>query len=404
MDKANKKGSLLTGFLSLIFLFFNLGYCFVPCHSQQAHNNQKSSGNKRKKISPSLSPSPLSSTTSTFGLNTHQTSLSLTSIRSYVTNFFSCYKNNSKEDQTSQTAPASTLFSPSPLRVVPSSPYDERTTSYTAAAMTNYRLASNIMIDAKKHSSSFTSRTEIFPCSLCGEVFSKTHLLDLHQAMKHSLSELSDSDSGMNIVRIIFQSGWRGISGGPSVRRVFKIQHNQRNLARFEEYRDMVRSRAARRYSGGITSGMEERCMADGNERLRFYCCTMMCTLGAGGVCGSPYCCTCSILRHGFSGKQADLTGITTYSSSWGAHASLSEEVEREFAFLQVRRAMLVCRVVAGRVAHGGAEEMLDVRGGIEKGAMFDSIVAPMGQGCDEELVVFNPKAVLPCFVITYAA
>lgn len=146
---------------------------------------------------------------------------------------------------------------------------------------------------------------------------------------------------------------------------------------------------------------MEERCVADGNERLRFYCSTMLCTLGA-GVCGSPYCCTCSILRHGFAGKQADVDGIATYSSGRAAHASLPDDVEREFAFLQVRRAMLVCRVVAGRVGRGAADDKV----------AYDSMVpllptssfAAATRGDDDvELLVFNPRAVLPCFVIIYS-
>jgi hypothetical protein len=181
------------------------------------------------------------------------------------------------------------------------------------------------------------------------------------------------------------------------VRRILRIHHNPRALARFEEYRDLVRARAARRCGEGAV--VEERCIADGNERLRFHCSTMLCSLGGGGVCGSPYCCVCSTLRHGFAGKQADVDGIATYASAWAAHASLPADVEREFAFLQVRRAMLVCRVVAGRVARGPADDkvaydsMVPVRGGVS------------GVGADDvELLVYNPRAVLPCFVILYSS
>ena len=114
----------------------------------------------------------------------------------------------------------------------------------------------------------------------------------------------------------------------------------------------------------------------------------------AGVVCGSPYCCVCSTLRHGFAGKQADVDGIATYASAWAAHASLPEDVEREFAFLQVRRAMLVCRVVAGRVGRGAADDKV----------AYDSIVPVCASGDDGELLVFNPRAVLPCFVIIYSS
>lgn len=180
----------------------------------------------------------------------------------------------------------------------------------------------------------------MFPCKVCGEVLGRPQLLELHQAMKHSLSELTHLDSSLNIIRMI----------------------------------------------------LEERCIADGNERLRFHCSTMLCSLG-GGVCGSPYCCVCSTLRHGFAGKQADVDGIATYASAWTAHASLPADVEREFAFLQVRRAMLVCRVVAGRVARGPADDKV----------AYDSVV-PVRGGDDVELLVYNPRAVLPCFVILYSS
>jgi hypothetical protein len=239
---------------------------------------------------------------------------------------------------------------------------------------------------------------------VCGEVLTKPQQLELHQAMKHSLSELSHVDSSMNIIRMIFLAGWSSGAEGepPAVRRILRIHHNPRAFSRFEEYRDLVRARAARRCAATAGGVVEERCIADGNERLRFHCSTMLCSLGA-GVCGSPYCCTCTILRHGFAGKQADVDGIATYSSGWAAHASLPEDVEREFAFLQVRRAMLVCRVVAGRVVRGGAV------GDGDKVA-YDSMVPvpPAGGGRqgddDAELLVFNPRAVLPCFVIMYSS
>lgn len=106
----------------------------------------------------------------------------------------------------------------------------------------------------------------------------------------------------------------------------------------------------------------------------------------------------CGIIRSGFSPK---LDGIATLANSWRAHVSIPEDLEREFGFMNVKRAMLVCRVVAGRV---GVEDD-DVAEVKEEGG-YDSIV---GRNCcggsrleDDELVVFNPRAVLPCFVIVY--
>lgn len=55
---------------------------------------------------------------------------------------------------------------------------------------------------------------------------------------------------------------------------------------------------------------------------------------------------------------------------------------------------MLVCRVIAGRVSRGTAEA--------DEG--YDSAVAgSAGAYTDlEELMVFNPRAILPCFVVIY--
>lgn len=80
---------------------------------------------------------------------------------------------------------------------------------------------------------------------------------------------------------------------------------------------------------------------------------------------------------------------------------AIPEDVEEEFKFMNVKRAMLVCRVVAGRVGSEG-EEIDKEDGG------FDSVIGRGGgSGAytkfdEEELLVFNPRAVLPCFVIVY--
>lgn len=58
------------------------------------------------------------------------------------------------------------------------------------------------------------------------------------------------------------------------------------------------------------------------------------------------------------------------------------------------KRAMLVCRVIAGRVKKSLEGNMED----------YDSL-ASSGVGIYsnlDELYVFNPKAILPCFVVVY--
>ena len=69
---------------------------------------------------------------------------------------------------------------------------------------------------------------------------------------------------------------------------------------------------------------------------------------------------------------------------------------------------MLVCRVIAGRVKRASTppneatrpeDEAVSVAGI----ASYDSLAASSGVFSNlEELVVFNPRAILPCFVVIY--
>ncbi|CAH2060123.1 unnamed protein product [Thlaspi arvense] len=251
-------------------------------------------------------------------------------------------------------------------------------------------------------------RDEIFPCNACGEIFHKINLLEQHITVKHAVSELIDGESSTNIVKIIFKSGWPEHGNKfPEIQRILKIHNSSKILTRFEEYREFVKAKASRSsINGGGRRWDDERCVADGNELLRFYCSTFMCNLGQNGssnLCGHQYCSICGIIGSGFSPK---LDGIATLATGWRGHVAVPEEVEEEFGFMNVKRAMLVCRVVAGRV---GCDLIADDDVDKSDGG-YDSLV---GQGTgnksgallridDEELLVFNPRAVLPCFVIVY--
>lgn len=112
----------------------------------------------------------------------------------------------------------------------------------------------------------------------------------------------------------------------------------------------------------------------------------------------------CGIIRAGFSSK---LDGIATLATSWKAHTAVPDDMESEFSFMSVKRAMLVCRVIAGRV---GYDPVVADKG--DPG--FDSVASSGGmiagglgranvKSDDDELLVFNPRAVLPCFVIVYS-
>ncbi|ONM19642.1 C2H2-like zinc finger protein [Zea mays] len=144
-----------------------------------------------------------------------------------------------------------------------------------------------------------------FPCADCDEVFSKPESLELHRATRHAVSELAPEDTSRNVVEIIFQSSWLRKQTPPVCRieRVLKVQSSDRTVKRFEQYRESVRERARSDDQG--QGKKNPRCVADGNELLRFHCATFTCSLGLAGstaLCRAPsaQCMLCSIIKEGF--------------------------------------------------------------------------------------------------------
>lgn len=243
-------------------------------------------------------------------------------------------------------------------------------------------------------------RSSVCVCSQCGEIFPKMDSLEHHQAIRHAVSELGVEDSGRNIVEIIFKSSWQK-KDIPicKIERILKVHNTQRTIQRFEDCRDAVKNRALG------TTRKNPRCAADGNELLRFHCASISCTLGARGsssLCGSvPGCGVCTIIRHGFQGKAGGEggKGVRTTASSGRAHDSLS--------CTDGRRAMLVCRVIAGRVRRiaDDAPTEEDALSSLSAPGSYDSVAGFAGLYSNlEELVVYNPRAILPCFVVIYRA
>ena len=176
--------------------------------------------------------------------------------------------------------------------------------------------------------SNFPLRNDIFQCPACGEIFRKLHSLEQHQTLKHTVSEhidseifqkphsleqyqtlkhavseLIDGDSGNNVVRIIFKTGLIDTEKTPKIHRILKIHNSTKILGRFEEYREHVKSKEVR--NSGVRR-RDERCIADGNEFLRFHCSTFLCNLGQNGnsgLCNHQYRSICEIIRSGFSKK-----------------------------------------------------------------------------------------------------
>ncbi|KAK3170388.1 hypothetical protein Dsin_033116 [Dipteronia sinensis] len=175
-----------------------------------------------------------------------------------------------------------------------------------------------------------------------------------------ALTELTEGHPSRNVVEIIFHTSWGPKAFSGRVEMIFKVQNGHRTVARFEEYREVVKSRAGSGMSPGRSTEENARCVADGNEMMRFYC--LGPTTDNGGVYGA----------WGFPGGKG--SAICTFSGSSGAHENAGGG--------RGMRAMLVCRVIAGRVSNQIG---------------FDSV-----SGDNSELLVFDSRAVLPCFLIIY--
>ncbi|KAK4804545.1 hypothetical protein SAY86_004362 [Trapa natans] len=260
-------------------------------------------------------------------------------------------------------------------------------------------------------------------CHKCGKQFSKweaaeSHHLSKHAGKLHSISfsisrrssirahpltvcctiripvtELVEGDSSRKIVEIICKTGW--VKSEPNttrIERVLKVHNMQKTLARFEEYRETVKIKASK------LSKKHPRCLADGNELLRFYGTTLSCSLGLNGtssLCVSEKCCVCRIVRNGFSARKELKDGIGVFTTSTSGRAFESIEIQVE-GLQQTRKALIVCRVIAGRV-HRPLENIKEIAG--QTG--FDSLAGKIGLYSHiEELYLLNPRALLPCFVV----
>ncbi|KAJ9553964.1 hypothetical protein OSB04_018009 [Centaurea solstitialis] len=254
------------------------------------------------------------------------------------------------------------------------------------------------IIDPARHA---IPRSTICVCSECGEVFPKMESLEHHQAVRHAVSELGPEDSGRNIVEIIFKSSWQN-KDHPifTIERILKVNNTRRTIQRFEDCRDSVKIRSTATATNATAAS---RCAADGNELLRFHCTTLGCSLGSHGssaLCGSAPgpCGVCTIIRHGFQNPKPSGKGVCTTASSGRAHNCLVAARGVGVGARGVVRAMLVCRVIAGKVRRVGEVAQ-------EDGGAYDSMAGNPGSYSNvEELYVCNPRAILPCFVVIYKA
>ncbi|KAF4351854.1 hypothetical protein CsatB_004133 [Cannabis sativa] len=197
-----------------------------------------------------------------------------------------------------------------------------------------------------------------------------------HDQFLPALKELPEGHPSRNVVDIIFHTSWSPKSFSGRIEMIFKVQNGSKAAARFEEYRELVKIRAGSGSPAGETACKEEnaRCVADGNEVMGFHCLGPTSGGGAYDACSGAWAFP--------AGNKGSV--ICTYSGSGGAHESAGGG--------RGMRAMLLCRVIAGRVSKSlGIDSLLNGRVGL------DSVSGESG-----ELLVFDSRAVLPCFLIIY--
>ncbi|XP_020588443.1 uncharacterized protein LOC110030186 [Phalaenopsis equestris] len=246
----------------------------------------------------------------------------------------------------------------------------------------------------------FTPRTSVeytayyVACQKCGEQLLKFEDLEAHHLSKHAVTELVEGDSSRKIVEIICRTSLlkSQISCG-RIDRIFKVHNTQKTLARFEEHREMIKNKVSK------LPKKHPRCLADGNELLRFHGTTVACNIainGSSSLCASQKCRVCQIIRHGFSAKEDLRGGIGVFTTSTSARAIESIELCDDDS--SIKKALLVCRVIAGRV-HRPLENFQEIAG--QSG--FDSLAGKVGLYSNiEELYLLNPLALLPCFVVIF--
>ncbi|XP_028807688.1 uncharacterized protein LOC114762381 [Neltuma alba] len=248
-------------------------------------------------------------------------------------------------------------------------------------------------------------------CRKCGEKLSKWEDAESHHLAKHAVTELVEGDSSRKVVEIICRTSWlkpeknkQQLDCSRIMDKILKVHNTQKTVARFEEYRERVKMRVSK------LQKKHPRCLADGNELLRFYATTLSCSLGfnTNSPCVSESCCVCRIIRNGFSVKEevksGNGIGIFTASTSGRALESVEDDDDEgggggneEGSDQKKKKALIVCRVIAGRV-HRPLENVKDMVG-LQSG--FDSLAGKLGVYSNiEELYVLNPSSLLPCFVV----
>ncbi|OIT21682.1 hypothetical protein A4A49_53267, partial [Nicotiana attenuata] len=194
---------------------------------------------------------------------------------------------------------------------------------------------------------------------------------------------LEIGDPSRNVIEKIF----RAASTNPSkqsrkIKKVLRVSNTTDIFEKFEKYRETVKRRSFEQYKAG-----HPRSIVDGNELLQFHVTTMTCYNGKRKIiselCKDPSCCVCRLLQSGFTNSR---DGIQLSTSSDVPCERASRFSNRK----NVKRAVIVCRIIAGRVVN---------KDDINLEEEYDSVASGLHLR-SQCLIVKDSSAVLPCFVI----
>ncbi|XP_010547020.1 PREDICTED: uncharacterized protein LOC104818915 [Tarenaya hassleriana] len=235
-------------------------------------------------------------------------------------------------------------------------------------------------------------------CRRCHLKVKDLEAFEAHFLSNHAVSKLVAGDFSRQVVELICNIGSSIISDKTraNIMAILKLHNMQKTIAEFENYRETIKIRSSR------LPKKHPRCLADGNEFLGFHGTTLACSLGLNHKKNNIFFTIIEINHildlHGFSSKTRTdgVNGVLVTSMSVSALECI--EMDRSGRSRRIVRALVLCRVIAGRV-HKPLKRFEQFSGY----SAFDSVAAKMGLNSSiEELYLLSTKALLPCFVIIF--
>lgn len=218
----------------------------------------------------------------------------------------------------------------------------------------------------------------------------------------------SDDAETWDRVALRFARGWKHQKPLHGIHRIFKVYNEGKRTYGFEDYRKQLKTTTnALKGEHHGDPDLRRKVLENGNEELMFHGTRMKCGLPRERCCDDEGCSVCSIIRTGFktskarTGFQRFGTGIYVSATSSKANDYVKCMVELEEGGGGGQKVLLVCRVLAG-VVYPSTTNLEQLR---SAPAGFHSVQGVPGEHLNyDELVVYDDRAILPAFIITYSS